>query len=284
MEHKIVSPISLIELLKHLYPDSSRRTLQNWIQASLFEVDGTPLKKEKDLLYPGQILKRNAVFKSSLIEGLKILYEDRYLIAVDKQKGLLSVPLDDSFMEKSALFLLRTRDPKSAVSSVHRIDRDASGVLVFAKGKEAQTKLKALFETHDLKREYFAIVEGRMKETKGTWRAPLLELPNYHVIVSNEGKEAVTHFEVIKQSNKYTYLKVQLETGKKHQIRVHCQLAGHPILGDARYGSKENPIRRLCLHATVLEFIHPFTQKKVSFFSPLPNRFKKLGGEDAFSG
>lgn len=105
----------------------------------------------------------------------------------------------------------------------------------------------------------------------------LLELPSYHVIESPEGKIATTHFAVIRRSAKYTYLKLRLETGRKHQIRVHCQLAGHPVLGDQRYGSVESPLKRLCLHAYMLGFKHPFTNKEVSFFSPIPPIFQGLG-------
>ncbi|MBI3901184.1 MAG: hypothetical protein HY324_03415, partial [Chlamydiia bacterium] len=109
------------------------------------------------------------------------------------------------------------------------------------------------------------------------WRVPLLELPNLDVVPSSQGKEAITHFQVIRRSAKFSYLRILLETGKKHQIRVHCQVAGHPIIGDSRYGALLDPMGRLGLHAEKLELIHPFTEKKLSFVSSLPKIFHLLG-------
>jgi tRNA pseudouridine32 synthase/23S rRNA pseudouridine746 synthase/23S rRNA pseudouridine1911/1915/1917 synthase len=277
MEYRIPSPMSAIEACRKMYPESSRRTLQNWIKAGRFTVGEKALKKENDPLEEGQTLVSKETFAAPKIPGVKILYEDRYLVAIDKPVGLLSVPLDDgSETERHALGLLKKHLGTDGIFAVHRIDREVSGVLLFARGKESEERLKKLFEKHDLRRQYFAIVEGRLKEQNGTWKCHLTELPSYDVIESEEGKESITHFEVIRRSAKYTYLRLVLETGRKHQIRVHCQRAGHPILGDERYGSLENPIRRLCLHAALLEFVHPFTRKKLSITTPMPAPFKSL--------
>jgi tRNA pseudouridine32 synthase/23S rRNA pseudouridine746 synthase/23S rRNA pseudouridine1911/1915/1917 synthase len=173
---------------------------------------------------------------------------------------------------------LRQSYETDQIFAVHRIDKETSGILLFARGKESEDKFDQLFAKHDILREYYAIVEGRMKENAGTWQSRLLELPSYDVIEDEKGKDATTHFSVIRRSAKYTYLKLQLETGRKHQIRVHCQKAGHPIVGDERYGSIENPLKRLCLHACTLGFKHPFTMKEVKFTSPLPGVFQALGG------
>jgi len=279
MKYVIENPIKAVDAARSLYPDSSGRTLLNWIKAGRFLVDGKPLSKPQLELVPGQVLTAQTTFRPQLIPGLKILYEDRYVVAIDKPAGLLSVPLDEGKMARHALGLLRDHYQTEQIFAVHRIDRDTSGCLIFAKGKESEDAMKDLFEQHDLTREYFAIVEGRVKESKGTWESRLLELENYEVIESNEGREAITHYSVLHRSPKYSYLKLRLETGRKHQIRVHCKAAGHPILGDERYGSKEDPIRRVCLHAWYLEFIHPLNeQKKIKVRSQLPIAFKKLGG------
>lgn len=266
------------EALALFYPDSSRRTLQNWLSAGRFSVGGKRLEREDESLQEGQILVSKDTCRAPKVPGLKILYEDRHLIAVQKPAGLLSVPLDEGDVQRHALGLLRRYLRTDKIFAVHRIDRDVSGVLLFARGSESEEKLKALFEAHDLHRQYFAIVEGRMKENKGVWKSSLVELPNFDVVEAPGGKEAVTHFEVVRRSPKYTYLHIVLETGRKHQIRVHCQMAGHPVLGDFRYGATENPIRRLCLHAIRLELVHPFTKKFLSFSSPIPACFKSLGG------
>lgn len=278
MEYKTTKQMTAFEALKSLYPDSSRRTLQNWIKAGRFKVDGTRLERENTPLHEGQILSSQEKFCPPRIPGLPILYEDRSLIAIDKPLGLLSVPLDGG-SGKHALGMLRDHFGTDQIFAVHRIDRETSGALLFARGKEAAERLNLLFERHDLKREYFAIVEGRLSEEKGTWKCPLLELSNFHVIESPEGKMAITHYEVVRKSAKYSYLKLTLETGKKHQIRVHTALAGHPIVGDKRYGARENPMGRLGLHARLLELVHPFTGQPLSIRSPLPRVFEVLGGQ-----
>lgn len=281
MEYIATSSTPLIEALRKLYPESSRRTLQNWLRSGRFTLDGSILKKENVLIREGQILKAQETFRAPRIPGLKILYEDRYMIAIDKPIGLLSTPLDDGMSSKHALGLLREHYGTDQIFAVHRIDRETSGVLLFARGKQSTERLNNLFEKHDLKRQYFAIVEGRLKENTGSWACPLLEMPNFHVVESIDGKMAITHFEVHRRSAKYTYLKLTLETGKKHQIRVHCMRAGHPVVGDKRYGSTHNPLRRLCLHAALLELTHPFTRKKISIHSALPRSFEVLGGQVA---
>jgi len=269
--------MSVLEALRELYPESSRRTLQTWLKRGRFQVDGTPLKREDVELVEGQVLQAKETFKTPKVPGLKILYEDRHLIVIDKPVGLLSVPLDEGGAKRHALGLLRHHSGTDQIFAVHRIDRETSGILLFARGKEAETKFDELFEKHAILREYFAIVEGPLKERSGTWKSHLLELPSYRVVESPEGKPATTHFTVIRRSKKYTYLKLQLETGRKHQIRVQCQQAGHPVVGDYRYGAVENPLKRLCLHACTLGFKHPFTGKEVKFSSPLPRIFEALG-------
>lgn len=277
MEYTVPSPMSSLEALRQIYPDSSRRTLQTWLKNGRFWVDGQKLTREDIPLNPGQKLVTRDNFKPPKAPGLRIIYEERHFIVIDKPEGLLSVPLDEGYYKRHALGLLRESYDTDQIFAVHRIDRETSGVLLFARGKEAEQKFKDMFEAHDLKREYYAIVEGRMKEQSGTWHSKLLELPSMRVIESPEGRDAITHFSVMRRSPKYSYLKLTLETGRKHQIRVHCQMAGHPILGDDRYGAVDNPIKRMCLHALSLEFKHPFTGQLLSFNAPIPGIFKKLG-------
>lgn len=277
MEFIVPNPMQALEALRQLFPESSRRTIQNWLKGGRFSLDGAPLLHDNHLLETGQVIRSQEMIQpAKRASELKILHEDRHFIAIDKPAHLLSVPLDEPSAKRHALGILRRAFRTNQIFAVHRIDRQASGVLLFARGTESESKFKDLFEKHDLQREYFAIVEGRLSENKGTWRCNLQELPNYNVVVSNEGKEAITHFEVLRRSPKYTFLRLFLETGRKHQIRVQCQLAGCPILGDPRYGSKEDPVKRLCLHAKSISFIHPFTGRSISFTSSLPSAFRKL--------
>ncbi len=282
MEFILPEDMILSEVLAKLYPDSSRRTLQTWLKNGRFRVDGKLVQRENLSLKKDQVLVAKETFKAPKVPGLKILYEDRHFIVIDKPVGLLSVPLDEADTKRHALGLLKEHSRTDQIFAVHRIDRETSGILLFARGKESEDRFDLLFENHDILREYYAIVEGRVKENQGTWENKLIELPSFHVIDSPEGKDAITHYKVIRRSPKYTYLKLQLETGRKHQIRVQCQMAGHPVVGDPRYGSVENPLKRLCLHACTLGFIHPFTNKKVRFSSPLPGIFQVLGGSKTY--
>lgn len=278
MEYLVPNDMTVAEALHQLYPDSSRRTLQTWLKNGRFRLDGERINREDIPMTKGQTLSAKETFKAPKVPGLKILYEDRHFIVIDKPVGLLSVPLDDGQSKRSALSLLKEHSGTDQIFAVHWIDRETSGILLFARGKESEERFDVLFENHDILREYYAIVEGRLKENQGTWESNLLELPSLHVIDSPEGKNATTHYKVIRRSAKYTYLKLRLETGRKHQIRVQCQMAGHPVVGDQRYGAIENPLKRLCLHACTLGFKHPFIQKDVKFSSPLPGIFQALGG------
>ncbi|HSX14043.1 MAG TPA: RluA family pseudouridine synthase [Chlamydiales bacterium] len=279
MEFKTDSATPLLEALRKLYPDSSRRTLQNWLKSGRFSLNGKVLQKENTTLVAGDVLSSQETFRRPRVPGVPILHEDRYIIAIDKPEGLLSTPLDEEGSNKKhALGILREYYETDQIFAVHRIDRETSGVLLFARGKQSAERLGEMFEAHDLQRRYSAIIEGNLKEDSGTWECPLLELPNLNVVESIDGKLAITHFEVYRRSAKYTYINLTLETGKKHQIRAHCKRAGHPVVGDKRYGSKEDPLGRLCLHARSIEFVHPFTKKMLYIESPLHKSFQVLGG------
>lgn len=284
MKYLIPKRMQALQALRHLFPASSRRTLQHWLKGGRFLIDEQPLEKDNMWLEEGQTLSAQEKFSAPIKSKLNILFCDRSIVAIDKPAGLLSVPLDHPSSKIHALKLLREHFQTDQIFAVHRLDRETSGVMIFARGKESQEKLKDLFEKHALQREYIAVVEGILAEDRGTWRCKLRELPNYDVEavdcsdleVAQEGREAITHFEILHRSAKYSYLRLCLETGRKHQIRIHCKMAGTPVLGDKRYGSAENPLKRLALHARLLSFIHPFTKKKLLFTSPLPPAFKKL--------
>lgn len=273
--------MTLLESLQHFYPDSSKRTLTQWLNWDRVSVDGVMVKIAKTPLKKGQLLEVGEKKEPQFCSHIPILHQDRACIVIDKPASLLSVATDNP-LEEHALHFLREHYKTAAIYPVHRLDRDTSGVLLFARGKLSQDYFDTLFETHDIQRQYLAIVEGRLTQDKGTWKSYLKELENYNVVVSTEeeGKLAITHFEVLRRSKKFTYLKLTLETGKKHQIRVHCKEAGHPIVGDKRYGSTCNPISRLGLHAAFLSFVHPVTKKTLSFSSNPPRAFSKLGSLD----
>jgi tRNA pseudouridine32 synthase/23S rRNA pseudouridine746 synthase/23S rRNA pseudouridine1911/1915/1917 synthase len=162
------------------------------------------------------------------------------------------------------------------VQVVHRLDQDTSGVMLFALSHDGYTKLKEIFEKHDIERAYSAIVEGVVKPESGTWTSYLFEDERYHVHSSNDpekGRVAITHYSVKSASQHYSLLEVKLETGRKNQIRVHCKDAGCPIVGDKKYGNPSSTGKRLYLHAHLLAFEHPITGKSMRFVSPAPKSF-----------
>jgi tRNA pseudouridine32 synthase/23S rRNA pseudouridine746 synthase/23S rRNA pseudouridine1911/1915/1917 synthase len=215
----------------------------------------------------------------SLSYDLKILYEDRYLIVIDKPANLLSVPLDEG-EAPNALKCLQDHCHTEHIYAVHRLDREVSGVMLFARGKRSATLLSAMFREHALTRIYCAVVQGSVQEDHGKWESLLVEAESYKVYTTEDeerGARAITHYSVVRRSKNFTFMHLSLETGKKHQIRVHCSKANHPIIGDKMYGDRKcNPLSRIGLHSSQLEFVHPFTNKKMRFSAPLPAAFSKL--------
>ena len=215
---------------------------------------------------------------------LRILFEDDYIVVVDKASGLHSVDSTGGGCENAASILeryIRRRDPSKRIYVVHRLDRDTSGVLVFAKCREAQNKLVADWNDRVEERAYIAIIEGSMPEPKGTIDSYLYEDSRKIVHACDDpeqGLRAVTHYEVLSQNAHWTRLRLDLETGRTNQIRVHLQSMGHPIVGDEKYGSKVNPLGRLGLHALNIRFHHPVSGREMAFASPEPREFGQLLG------
>jgi 23S rRNA pseudouridine1911/1915/1917 synthase len=217
-----------------------------------------------------------------LLDRLKIIFEDRSVIVVDKPEGLLTMATS-SERSKTAYALLReylnSKRPPEKLFIVHRLDREASGLLVFAKSIEAKERLQDQFKEHNAGRRYIAVVEGHVKQKDFTIRSFLTENAAYRVYSTKNtksGKLAITHVHVLRSTARTTALEVRLETGRKHQIRVHLAENGNPIVGDKNYGSRTNPIRRLALHGAHLDFRHPDTGKLMQFDSLPPKMFDGL--------
>ncbi len=261
MSHELETELSLLDALKLFYPESSKRSLENWIKWGRVVVDGVPQQKANALLRKGQIVDLEKKEATQVVMGIHILYQDRWIIAIDKPEGLLSVPAEK--VEHNALHLLKAGFKSHSILPIHRLDQETSGVLLFARSKMAEERFKFILEKRELERTYLALVEGHFPFSNGTWENYLRELENFSVEVTSEdqGKRAVTHYEVIHRSKKLSFLRLKLETGRKHQIRVQAAHAGFPLVGDKRYGSLFNPYKRLCLHAHTLSFIHPFTKQ-----------------------
>ena len=220
--------------------------------------------------------------KPSSGHSLQIIFEDSDIIVVDKPEGLLTIATEKEKIRTlyARLFEhVKSHHPPEMLFIVHRLDREASGLLVFAKSVSAKHHLQQQFKEHSARRTYLAITERRMTRNTQTIESYLAE-NRIHRCYSTEdrskGKRAVTHVSVVKRSTHRTLVEVTLETGRKHQIRVHLAEQGHPIIGDRAYGSAKNAIRRLALHAVKLAFKHPRTGRLLEFVSPPPSFFDSL--------
>jgi 23S rRNA pseudouridine1911/1915/1917 synthase len=280
IKYTATNNLPLLEILVHMAPDSSKATLRSWIHEGRVQVNGLAITKTNYPVSEGQLITVGA--KPLFLKGVvQILYEDQDLVVIDKPEGLLSVAAAFE-KEQTAYAFLKERYRRHKVYPVHRLDQDASGVMIFALSERARDELKKIFEAHDITRIYYALVEGQLKG-EGTWQSYLYEDDHYYVHTardSSKGKIAITHYRAIKPTLRWTLLELKLETGRKNQIRVHCQKAGHSIVGDKKYGAHTHFIKRLGLHAAFLSFKHPFTGKQLTFNSPLPQAFTKFVGPD----
>jgi 23S rRNA pseudouridine1911/1915/1917 synthase len=207
---------------------------------------------------------------------LPIIYEDESLIVIEKPPGILTMATENE-REKTAYAFLRarakSRRPPEKIFIVHRLDREASGLIVFAKTIQAKDYLQSQFKDHTAGRVYTAVVEGRVTPDEFTIRSFLDENRAYRVYSTSKrgaGKLAITHIRVLKRKPKTSFIEVRLETGRKHQIRVHLAERGHPVVGDKFYGTGAVRSSRLALHGGHLEFRHPATGKRMAFDSPAP--------------
>lgn len=261
----------------------SRNKLKDTLQGRGIRVGGKtvtqfdyPLKRGMKLAISKS--KRNDTFKSKWV---KIVYEDRYLVVVEKMPGILSMAGAHTTLNvKSVLddYFHRTRQ-KCRAHTVHRLDRDTSGLMVYAKDMETEQILEHNWHDIVYDRRYVAVVSGEMEEDNGTVANWLKDNKAYVTFSSpydNGGKYAVTHFQTLERTTEHSLVEFKLETGRKNQIRVHCADLGHPVCGDVKYGNGDDPIHRLCLHAYMLCFYHPATNEPMEFTTPIPTQFRKL--------
>lgn len=227
---------------------------------------------------------------------LRVVYEDDALIVVEKKNGLLTVPVKADSKETTVFSILkeyvRKQSHRNTVHVVHRLDRETSGLLIFAKSPELQEYMRTYWRQLVTKRSYVALVEGKLEKNEGKITSWLTEDSRTALVssspVDNGGQLAITNYKVLKESalqtdeadlkTEYSLVELNLETGRTNQIRVHMASMGHPVVGDRKYGNgnESSPIDRLCLHARVLEFIHPMTEKKVRFEAPTPKEFTRV--------
>ena len=273
---------TLFERLKVLYPDSSNTTLRKILQSGRVLVNGEVEKDAKRIIDADETVDvAPKTEQQALPPEIALLYEDDAILVVLKSHGLLTVATEREREHTAQAYLndYLKQKGEGRVHVVHRLDRETSGVLLFAKDFETREALKQRFAAHDIDRVYVAIIEGAMEPAAGTIRSHLRErrdLRMQSVGVHPDAKLAVTHYRTIAIADLYSMLEVTLETGRKNQIRAHLSEAGHPIVGDQLYGSTSNPLGRLGLHANLLGFDHPHSGKRMSFTAPLPKSFRDL--------
>lgn len=274
----------LLEFLLDSMENTSRTKIKSTLQGRGVKVNGKVITQFDYPLSCGMKVavsrsKQNAeMFKNRYI---KIVYEDRYIVVVEKNVGILSMAAGHSSLNVKTVLdsYFKTSRQKCTAHVVHRLDRDTSGLMIYA--KDMQTEQILEHEWHDIvyDRRYVAVVSGEMEDDYGTMTSWLKDNKAYITYSSpydNGGKYAVTHFHTLDRTTDHSLVEFRLETGRKNQIRVHSADMGHPVCGDIKYGNGDDPIGRLCLHAYVLCFYHPITRRRMEFETPIPVSFRKL--------
>ena len=284
---KFDKEMELIEAMSIIFPDSKKNTLRRMLTSGRVSVGGKIIHKAKFIVEKGaEILvsdKQTAVenspppTKKKTNPRIKILFEDDHIIAVNKQAGLLSVSTDK--MEPDTLHsrvveYLKIDNEKNWAFIVHRLDRETSGVMIFAKHKRHKEYLQEQFANRSVHRIYNALIEGRPEKNNGIIHEWLLEDKFLRVKAVNKkhpnAKEAITYWSVDDSDEFASLLSLTIETGRRHQIRVGLANLGHPVVGDKQHGAEGNPIGRIALHASSLELLHPETDDPIRFEATIP--------------
>ncbi|MGN1014654.1 MAG: RluA family pseudouridine synthase [Butyricicoccus sp.] len=281
----------LDRLLSQRFSDSTRSALQGLIEAGAVEKDGIRLKKNYKVMADDVITVTMPEPQEVSIQPenipLDVVYEDMDIIVVNKPRGMVVHPAPGNWSGTLVNALMyHCGDSLSGINGeirpgiVHRIDKDTSGLLVVAKNDKAHQSLAAQIAEHSAVRQYYAVVYGGLKEDMGTVNAPIARhrTDRKKMAVAPDGREAVTHYEVLERYRGFTYATFLLETGRTHQIRVHMNHIGHPIIGDPVYGPKNDTwkLNGQCLHAGKLTLTHPKTGERMTFTAPLPDYFEQV--------
>lgn len=282
-EYPVKKKIKLLDFLFEIYKDSSRNSVKSLLSSRRVSIDGAPVTQFDFQLMPGDtiIISKTPIRKKTR-SNLPILFENSEMIVIDKPSGLLSIPSDKEKGSTAFRMLndyVQQKDKHNRVFVVHRIDEDTSGVLMMVKNPQLQKALMDDWNNLVSKRGYYAIVEGKMKEKSGTITSYLKKNAQnmmYSSKKKGDGQYSITHYKVVAETDEYSLLDVNIDSGRKNQIRVHLGDLGHHIIGDDKYGNPKNPIKRLGLHAYELDIRHPLTGKEMKFTAKMPKEFLTL--------
>lgn len=283
-------PNGLLDFLIAVMPDRKRTTVKEMLKHRQVMVGQTVTTQFDAPLSPGDKVSVNTTREFQVFSHprLKLVYEDDDIIVINKGYGLLSMGTDKPG-EQTAYSIVREylkrKDPRNKLFIVHRLDRDTTGLMMFAKNMQAKETMQHNWNNMVLERRYIAVTEGALEPADGEIRSYLTENSAHEVYSTTrpgEGQLAVTYYRTLKVRQPYSLVELSLATGRKNQIRVHLKEKGHPIVGDRRYGAAPSPIHRLCLHAQTLRFVHPVTRRDMNFSAPLPAGFFRLIGGYSF--
>jgi 23S rRNA pseudouridine1911/1915/1917 synthase len=282
-------PTELLAFLLQEHPNRGRNAVKSMLSRGQVSVGGRTVTAYNHPLRPGDTvdIRTGRPPEEFRFVGLSILHEDDDLIVIRKEAGLLSIGTGQE-KELTAYRQLsdyvKKRDPRRKIFILHRLDRDTSGVMMFAKSEQVQRHMQNAWKDAVPERVYYALVEGQVREPEGrieSWLKENAAMKMYSGARPGDGQHAVTHYRVLRSNRRYSLLEVRLETGRKNQIRVHMQDIGHPVAGDKKYGAATKPIGRLGLHAGVLAFVHPSTGQRMRFKTDIPKSFLSVFREEA---
>ena len=284
----VTEPMELMTFLLDQLKDQSRTTIKSLLSHQQITIRKQVIRQYNYQLKAGEEVnihwgKGKATLKDP---QLKIVFEDAYLIVVEKAAGLLSIATQKERMRTAYSILseyVKQQHPGNKIFVVHRLDRETSGLMLFAKNPDVQYDMQNNWRYAVSQRKYTAVVEGKLEtgdgSGKGSIKSYLWESKALIVYSSQnpeDGQEAITHYKVLKSSDEYSLVELELETGRKNQIRVQMNSIGYPLVGDLKYGGHPSTLKRLALHANVLSFIHPVTGETHAFETPIPSAFVAL--------
>lgn len=284
-EIKVSEPSKLLDFLLEKQVRKSRNAIKSLLAHKQIKVNGKLVTQyDYDLAAKDRVsvMKFDQSRKEKRLKGLKIVFEDDDIIIIEKEAGYLSVSTDKEKQRTvygSLNEYVRKGNKNSRVFVLHRLDREVSGFLIFAKNAELQEIFQKNWDNLVKEYAYTAVVDGRPAEKEGTIISWLTENKNFVMMSSptdNGGLKSVTHYKVVKTAGRYALLDFNLETRRKNQLRVHMQAAGHPVVGDKKYGATNNPIKRIALHVKSLALKHPITGVLLEFKSPIPKVMQQL--------
>lgn len=281
LNFKVEEATELLPFLLQKMESRSRNSVKSILTRGQVKIDDHIETKHNYPLRAGQtvsVLKNKVAVKESTLIGMSILYEDDSVIVINKDAGLLSIATEKEKRQTALHQLMehvRRQDPRNRIFVVHRLDKETSGVMMFAKSESIKRKLQDNWKDMVKERTYIAMVEGEVKQSDGVIKSWLKESKTHKMysIQDKDGQLAITHFRRIQANKQFSLVEIKLETGRKNQIRVHMSDLGHPIVGDKKYGAKTNEIGRLGLHAKILSFNHPVTGQLLLFRAEVPKTF-----------